>query len=118
MITNISTAEHYKWGDVCDGWRLLNRPDLSVIQERIPPGAGEVRHFHSRARQLFFVLDGHLDIELRDQVFRISPGDSLEVPPGDTHRVRNDGDVDVSFIVVSAPTTQGDRTNLEPSRQV
>ena len=110
MITNISTAEHYKWGDVCDGWRLLNRPDLSVIQERIPPGAGEVRHFHSRAR--------HLDIELRDQVFRISQGDSLEVPPGDAHRVRNDGDVDVSFIVVSAPTTQVDRTNLEPSRQV
>jgi mannose-6-phosphate isomerase-like protein (cupin superfamily) len=84
-----------------------------VIQERIPPGAGEVRHFHSRARQLFFVLDGHLDIELRDQLFRISPGDSLEVPPGDAHRVRNVGDVDASFIVVSAPTTQGDRTNLE-----
>jgi hypothetical protein len=60
MITNISTAEHYRWGDVCDGWRLLSRPDLSVIQERIPPGAGEVRHFHSRARSTIQNFTGRL----------------------------------------------------------
>ena len=47
MIKNISTAQHYRWGDACDGWRLLNRPNLSVMQERIPPGAGEVSHFKS-----------------------------------------------------------------------
>lgn len=114
MITNISTAEHYRWGSVCDGWRLLNRADLKVIQERIPSQAAEVMHFHERARQLFYVLGGQLVIELRGEVFRMSPGDSLEVPPGAAHRVKSFGDIDVSFIVVSAPTTQGDRTNLEP----
>jgi mannose-6-phosphate isomerase-like protein (cupin superfamily) len=113
MVTNINGAEHYHWGEVCDGWRLLNRPDLSVIQERIPPGAGEVRHFHQRARQVFFGLAGNLQIELRGQIFPIGPGDSLEVSPGDAHRVRNAGDVDALFLVISAPTTLGDRTNLE-----
>ena len=47
MTRNRSNAEHYVWGDGCDGWRLLDRPDLSVIEERIPPGRGEVVHFHS-----------------------------------------------------------------------
>jgi mannose-6-phosphate isomerase-like protein (cupin superfamily) len=114
MIRNQSSAEHYRWGQVCDGWRLLDRSDLSVIQERIPPGAGEVRHYHQRARQLFFVLSGELLIELDEQQFRLSTGDSLEVPPGAPHRVRNDAQVDSAFLVVSAPTTQGDRVNVEP----
>jgi quercetin dioxygenase-like cupin family protein len=114
MIKNLRTAEHYRWGDICDGWRLLNRPDLSVIQERIPPGAGEVKHYHEHARQLFFVLSGQLDIELNGQAFRLCTGDSLEVPPGDPHRVRNVAEADAMFLVVSAPTTHGDRVNLEP----
>jgi mannose-6-phosphate isomerase-like protein (cupin superfamily) len=113
MIANIGTAEHYVWGGACDGWRLLNRPDLSVIQERIPPGAGEARHYHQRARQLFFVLAGALTIEFRDHVVALRPGDTCEVPPGDAHRVANRGDVDASFLVISAPTTQGDRIEVE-----
>lgn len=112
MIKNTRTAEHYIWGEVCDGWRLVNRPDLSVIQERIPPRAGEVKHYHTRARQMFFVLSGALHIERGEEAFDLSPGDSLEVSPGDSHRVRNAGDVDAVFLVVSAPSTQGDRTNV------
>jgi mannose-6-phosphate isomerase-like protein (cupin superfamily) len=114
MIQNTQTAEHYRWGDVCDGWRLVNRPDLGVIQERMPPGVGEVRHYHERARQLFFVLEGELEIEVGGDLHRLSRGDSLEVPPGDAHLVRNRADSDVSFLVISAPSTQGDRTNIEP----
>jgi mannose-6-phosphate isomerase-like protein (cupin superfamily) len=113
MIKNKANAEHYPWGQVCDGWRLLDRSDLSVIQERIPPGAGEISHFHRHARQLFFVLSGELQIQLGEQRFHLSQGDSLEVPPGDCHRVRNEGSVDATFLVVSAPTTQGDRVNVE-----
>ena len=46
-ITSIDqeTAEHYAWGSVCDGWHLLKHPELSVIQERVPPGVGEVKHY-------------------------------------------------------------------------
>ena len=77
MIKNVDSAEHYRWGDVCDGWRLLERPDLSVIQERISPGAGEVRHFHTRARQLFFVLHGELQLELNGEVFGVAAGDNV-----------------------------------------
>jgi mannose-6-phosphate isomerase-like protein (cupin superfamily) len=114
MIANTKTAEHYTWGGVCDGWRLLQRPDLSVIQERIPPGAGEVRHYHQRARQLFYLLQGKLTIELPDHAVTLAPGDACEVPPGEAHRVTNASDVDASFLVISAPTTEGDRINLIP----
>jgi hypothetical protein len=35
MISS-ENAERYKWGEVCDGWHLLQRADVSVIQERVP----------------------------------------------------------------------------------
>ena len=113
MIKNITTAEHYPWGGLCDGWRLLERAELSVIQERVPPGAGEVEHYHQRARQCFYVLQGALEIQIADRRFSLTVADSVEVPPGERHRVRNTGAVDAVFLVISAPSTRGDRTNLE-----
>jgi len=113
MIKNRANAEHYQWGDQCDGWRLLDKPDLSVIEERMPPGTSELRHYHERARQVFVVLHGALSIEREAQRFELRVGDSLEVPPAEPHRVWNDRDVDAVFLVVSAPTTRGDRKTVE-----
>ena len=56
-------AEHYQWGNGCDGWHLVNQPALSVIRERMPPGTAEVRHLHRNARQFFFVLSGTVHSE-------------------------------------------------------
>jgi mannose-6-phosphate isomerase-like protein (cupin superfamily) len=112
-VSNRTTAEHYVWGGVCDGWRLLDRPDLSVIEERIPPGKGEVRHLHTIARQLFFVLAGRLTIETADGIHTLAEGDALEIAPGNPHLVRNASEADVRFLVISAPATRGDRTNLD-----
>lgn len=41
MLTNIKSAKHYSWGDGCDGWYLLESPEMTIIQERMPPGAAE-----------------------------------------------------------------------------
>ena len=111
-MASVATAEHYVWGGDCEGWRLLARPDLSVIQERIPPGRGEVRHYHERARQLFYVLQGRLQIEVGMTPERLGPGEALEVPPGQPHRVFNAAEADAVFLVISAPTTQGDRVEV------
>jgi mannose-6-phosphate isomerase-like protein (cupin superfamily) len=111
-VISRTTADHYTWGALCEGWRHLDRRDLSVIEERIPPGAGEVRHVHRAARQLFFVLNGALTIEKAGATFVLNAGESLEVEPGVPHHVRNGSDADVDFLVVSTPSTRDDRTNL------
>ena len=116
MITpgpvNTHSAEHYVWGQVCDGWKLLNRSDLSVIEERVPPGASEVRHVHAKARQFFYILKGTACLEMNGVEHVLNTGDGLEVPPEMPHRFKNTSNVEVVFLVVSAPSTQGDRTNL------
>jgi quercetin dioxygenase-like cupin family protein len=59
-----ANAAHYHWGQSCDGWHLLATDDLSVIEERMPPGSVEQRHRHAYARQFFYVLDGEAVLEL------------------------------------------------------
>lgn len=110
--TSIATAEHYVWGQGCDGWRLLNNPTLSVIQERVPPGHGEVRHYHPTARQFFYVLVGKACLEFDGVAAELGPGEGLEVPPGVPHRFCNRSDDVVEFLVISSPTTTGNRINV------
>ena len=38
-----STADHYTWGAGCDGWHMVNRPELSLIQA-CGPWPVQLRH--------------------------------------------------------------------------
>jgi len=106
------TAEHYAWGGACDGWHLLRHPDLSVIQERVPPGHGEIRHVHAKARQFFYVLSGTATLEFDGGSRSFGAGQGVHVPPGTPHRFANRGAEEGVFLVISSPPTAGDRANL------
>ena len=103
------TAEHYTWGDRCDGWHLLRRPDLSIIHERMPPGTAEVRHYHVKSRQFFFVLAGVLTMEIEGRREVLAAQQALEIAPGAPHQARNESAGAVEFLVVSMPPSHGDR---------
>lgn len=105
-------AEHYHWGDNCDGWYLVKRQDMSVIHERMPAGTQEKRHYHNQSRQFFFVLQGTLTMELSGKRQTLAPQTGIEIPPGEPHQASNGSDHDVEFIVISHPTTRGDRIDL------
>lgn len=109
---DIDSARHYRWGTDSDGWHLLERDDLSVIRERVPPGDAEVRHRHARARQFFYVLDGSAVLEIDGVRHALGAGQGIHVPPGVAHRFGNESDADVHFLVVSAPKSHGDRENI------
>ncbi|QNK00598.1 cupin domain-containing protein [Dyella telluris] len=110
-------AEHYTWGQGCDGWHLLAGDDLSIIEERMPPGTWEARHRHARSRQFFRVLEGELTIELEGVTHRVAAGCGLHVPPGTAHQVRNDSQGDARMLVVSSPRSHGDRIDAPPEPQ-
>jgi quercetin dioxygenase-like cupin family protein len=105
-------AQHYVWGGVCDGWRLLEAADLNVILERVSPGASEVRHRHVRTRQSFFVLEGTATLELDGREWSLKKGEGLHVPPGTPHRLANTSAADVTFLVISSAPTALDRIEL------
>lgn len=112
MIKSIKNAEHYLWGEGCDGWHLLKSDSLSVIQERMPAGTAEKRHFHSTAQQLFYVLSGTASFEIENKMFLLNSGESIHVEKGKKHCIANQGTADLEFLVVSEPKSHGDRTEV------
>jgi mannose-6-phosphate isomerase-like protein (cupin superfamily) len=112
MKVSKETARHYVWGGDCDGWPLLETDSLSVIQERIPPGGGEVLHYHEKVQQLFYVLGGEAMFESDGVTTMVPEGEGYHVRPGARHRIRNLGTEDLHFLVVSQPRSHGDRVNV------
>lgn len=109
MIRSVGTAEHYVWGDTCDGWFLVRSAERTVIQERVPPGASEARHSHAVAWQFFFVLSGEAILEVDGHDHRLQAHEGIEVPPGTPHQLRNESSADLHFLVISQPNSHGDR---------
>lgn len=114
MPVSVETAEHYIWGEqqgpACDGWHLVRSESLSVIEERMPPGAREERHLHTRSRQFFYVLAGELILEVDGREHGLGAGQGIEVAPGTRHQAMNASREEVRFLVISSPPAQGDRT--------
>lgn len=112
IVKTINT-EHYNWGNNCDGWHLLKSNNLSVIQEKVPPGCYEVKHYHNFSHQFFYVLKGTATIEIDSETFSLNAFEGIEVKPGQQHQLRNETNIDLEFIVVSSPKSHGDRIVVE-----
>ena len=108
-MISINNAEHYIWGGICDGWHLLKREDVSIIEERVPAGGAETMHYHEKARQFFYVLEGEGVMGLEDHEVILRKGQGFEIAPMVKHQFKNTSQTDVYFLVISVPSTRGDR---------
>ena len=74
------TAEHYVWGNDCDGWHLVKQAGISIIHECMLPNTSEVRHFHQKSWQSFFVISGIATLGIDGQQEILQPQEGVEVP--------------------------------------
>lgn len=102
-----STARHAVWDEVCDAYHLLDRQDLSVVQQVVPPRTETPQHAHHRSRQFFYLLSGSLTVALGRHEHELSPGAGLEVPARTGHHVHNDSDEPAVVLVISSPRVGG-----------
>jgi uncharacterized cupin superfamily protein len=107
--TSKASGQQYGWGEGCEGWHLVRAQNLSVIEERMPPGTSEARHWHARARQFFYVLSGTLTLEVEGVTHRLPARVGIELPQGTAHQAINETASDVEFLVISEPPSHGDR---------
>jgi mannose-6-phosphate isomerase-like protein (cupin superfamily) len=104
--------KHYMWGAGCDGWNMVDQPGLSVKLEKMPPHTSEEMHYHEKARQFFFILKGTATFETEEGITTVAAQQGLEIPPLLRHRIINDTEEDLEFILSSQPSTAGDRVNI------
>jgi len=80
-----------------------------------------VPHAHEDADELFYVVDGELDIELEDETVHLSAGELVVVPAGVEHKPIAESEARVLLLEPAGTLNTGnadadDRTIEEPKR--
>jgi mannose-6-phosphate isomerase-like protein (cupin superfamily) len=65
--------------------------------------AGAVPHRHGKSSELFFILDGTLDVLAGDDIVAAGPGDLLVVPPGRVHAFGAHRDSTAEALIIITP---------------
>ncbi len=73
------------------------------------PGASVARHYHTKARQFFFVISGTASLEVAGKAEVLRQQEGAEIAPGVVHQIANASEDDLEFIVISHPASDGDR---------
>ena len=110
-VSKYEPLNHYKWGNNCDGWVLVDTEDLSVKQERMSPQTSEALHYHEKAQQFFFILKGIATFEVEGRLFTVKKNEGFYINPGAKHRIANNSNEELEFILSSQPSTNKDRFN-------
>jgi mannose-6-phosphate isomerase-like protein (cupin superfamily) len=77
---------------------------LSSHRVALGPGAaGAVPHRHDTSSELFFILDGRLDVLAGDDIVVAGPGDLLVVPPGRVHAFGVHRDSAAEALIIITP---------------
>ncbi len=103
------SAKHYFWQKICDGWHFVERDDLSIIAEKMPPNTSEDMHYHRKARQFFYILSGQATMQFSDGSLLLNTGDGVEIEPGEAHQMCNCSDMEIEFLTISMPKSHGDK---------
>jgi mannose-6-phosphate isomerase-like protein (cupin superfamily) len=82
----------------------IERPELSVNEVNARgPFEGASPHFHKEHVDVFFVLEGELEVLNGTETVRAGAGTSVVVPPGIVHGFNNPGPGGVRYLNIHAP---------------
>jgi quercetin dioxygenase-like cupin family protein/catechol 2,3-dioxygenase-like lactoylglutathione lyase family enzyme len=76
---------------------------MFMAEVSIAPGGGNPPHIHSREDETFFVQQGTLTVQVGGKTVTASSGDVVCLPKGVVHCFQNNGNVDVTALVIAVP---------------
>ncbi len=84
----------------------------SLAEASVPPGGATLLHRHRESEELYFIVSGTGRMTLGDEEFAIAPGDTLLIPPGTPHCLRNDGGETLRLLCACAPAYRHEDTEM------
>ena len=108
-----SEVKHYLWGTLCDSFVLADEPGLSIKEEIMSPGTKEQVHYHNVAQQFFYILEGEENFMVNEESFTLEKNQGIHIQSGERHYIANDQKLELSFLVISSPSTNEDRIFVE-----
>jgi mannose-6-phosphate isomerase-like protein (cupin superfamily) len=113
IVSKNNALKHYEWGNHCEGWNLVVQKTLSIKLESIPAYSSEQKHFHRHSQQFFYILKGEAIFEIQQKRISVKSEQGIYIEAGKEHRILNEANEALEFILISQPSTANDRFNIE-----
>ena len=84
----------------------------SLAEATIPPGAETALHLHRASEEIYYFIAGEGTMRLARENLPVGAGDTVAIPSGTPHNVRNTGLVPMKILCACAPAYQHDDTVL------
>jgi len=84
----------------------------SLAEAIVPAGSSTLPHRHLQAEEIYHFVEGSGLMILGDDQFEIRVGDTIYIPPGTTHRIKNTGTVPLKILCCCTPPYSHDDTEL------
>jgi mannose-6-phosphate isomerase-like protein (cupin superfamily) len=83
------------------------------MEEEMAAGTQELRHLHQNTTQLYYILTGRAVVEVGGSTVAARAGQAVEIGSGDPHRITNEDDAALRFLVISSGPPRDDRQDLQ-----
>ena len=80
--------------------RIFTRDDTPVANLHVTEITDSRRHYHKKATEYYYILEGSGKMELNDDVIDLTPGLAVHIAPGTAHRVY--GNIKALIVVIPA----------------
>lgn len=83
------------------------------LAEALVTAAGEtLLHRHVRSEEIYHVTDGTGRMTLGDEQFEIRKGDTICIPQGATHKIKNTGEIPLRILCCCVPPYSHEDTEV------
>ena len=87
-----------------------NSVNQSLAEATVPPGFETEEHYHGVTEEIYFFTSGAGLMKLGAEETEVRAGDTVVIPPGTPHKLRNTGTEPLKLLCCCAPPYSHDDT--------
>jgi len=82
---------------------LYGNGNQSLAEATLPADAETALHKHIITEELYHILQGTGEMVIGEDVFTVKPGDTVNIPPGTIHKIKNTGTDELKIMCCCTP---------------
>jgi mannose-6-phosphate isomerase-like protein (cupin superfamily) len=89
-----------------------NARNQSLAEATVAPGSATAEHHHRTTEEIYLFTHGTGVMRLGSEEREVAPGDTVVIPPGERHMIRNTGAGPLRLLCACAPAYSDEDTVL------
>ena len=107
-IKNVNSVESFITKDNSEirellAYRNSSIKNQSLAEARVPAGCSTLEHYHIKAEEIYFILEGKGKMKIENEFCDVVSGDAIAILPGKHHKIWNVGENVLKILCCCAP---------------